>query len=238
MVIVVKPALPAQNSIGPEADRISLDSSGYDPATVYVLELATIIALRDRDTIGVLGKEVFEALHNMIRNSASTHPVVVSRAVFYLLSLISNSDVSAYRPCEEYEPNKSQEQPFIRAPIVLHTISSFSQGTLTKSGLPILRGLTNCVKASSPLRKEITNSPDFWSILRNLHLVKEVSGPVFKLLEDVTIGDPSAVSADNYECTIALLNDYATAGSVGAVHEQRLDKAGRRSKSAKPTKAQ
>jgi len=71
-----------------------------------------------------------------------------------------------------------------------------------------------------------------------LHLVKEVSGPVFKLLEDVTIGAFSAVSADNYECAIALLNDYATAGSVGAVQEQRLDKAGRRSKSVKPTKGQ
>lgn len=61
---------------------------------------------------------------------------------------------------------------------------------------------------------------------------------MFSLLEDVTIGSPSAVSADNYECAIALLNDYATAGSVGAVQEQRLDKAGRRNKSAKPTKAQ
>ena len=94
------------------------------------------------------------------------------------------------------------------------------------------------MKASCPLRKEITRSPDFWSILQNLHQVREVSGPVFKLLEDVTIGSPSAVSADNYECAVALLNDYATAGSVGAVQEQRLDKTGRRSKSTKPTKAQ
>lgn len=238
MVIVVKPTLPAQNSIRPEADRINLDSSGYDPATVYVLELATIISLRDRDTIEVLGEDVFEALHNKIRNATSAHPVVVSRAVFYLLSLLCISHVSEYPSWDGVEPNKLQEQPFVRAPIVLHTISSLSQGILTKSGLPILEGLAKCVKASSPLRKEITNSPDFWSILRNLHLVKEVSGPVFKLLEDVTIGAFSAVSADNYECAIALLNDYATAGSVGAVQEQRLDKAGRRSKSVKPTKGQ
>ena len=134
--------------------------------------------------------------------------------------------------------NKPQEQPFIRAPIILHTISSFNQGTLITSALPVLRGLGKCVKASTSLRKEITNSPDFWSILQSLHPVKDVSAPVFKLLEDVTIGSPSAISADNYECAIALLNDYATAGSVGAVHEQRLDKAGRRSKSTKPTKTQ
>jgi len=61
---------------------------------------------------------------------------------------------------------------------------------------------------------------------------------VFELLEDVTVGRPSAISADNYESAVALLNDYATAGSVGAVQEQKLDKAARRPKSGKPTKPQ
>ena len=94
VVIVVKPAMPARTSIRPEGDRINSDIPSYDPATVYVLELATIIALRDRDTIGAFGKDVFEALHNVIRNAASIHPVVVSRAVFYLLSLLCISHVS------------------------------------------------------------------------------------------------------------------------------------------------
>ncbi len=61
---------------------------------------------------------------------------------------------------------------------------------------------------------------------------------MFELLEDVTVGRPSAISADNYESAVALLNDYATAGSVGAVQEQKLDKAARRPKSGKPTKPQ
>ena len=93
MVIVVKPALPAQNSI-PERDRVNPDNPEYDPATIYVLELATIIALMDKDTIRVLGKDVSEALQNTIRNAPSTHPVVVSRAVSYLLSLLCIGHVS------------------------------------------------------------------------------------------------------------------------------------------------
>lgn len=104
-MIVVKPALPTQNPNRPEGDRINPDNPSYDPATVYVLELATIIALRDQDTIGVLGKDVFEALHNIIRNAASTHPVVVSRAVFYLLSLICINHVSEQRPWDKREPD-------------------------------------------------------------------------------------------------------------------------------------
>ena len=239
MVIVVKPAIPAHSPQRPDGERINPGSPGYDPELVYILELATIIALRDQNTIRIMGKDVFEALHNLIRTAASTHPVVVSRAVFYLLRLLCVSHVSDR--CLLWVAVASdtlQEQPFIRAPVILHTISSFTQATLTKSALPILQGFDQCIRASNLLMKEIVNSPDFWSVLQNLHKVQEVSATVFQLLEHVTIGSPSAVTADNYEYAIALLNDCATAGSVGAVQEQRIDKSARRTKPTKTTKPQ
>lgn len=96
VVIVVKPALPAHSTTKPNGHRVSSNSPGYDPSMVYVLELATIIALRDQETIRTLGKDVVEALHNAIRNAASSHPLIVSRAVFYLLHILAVSHVSIF----------------------------------------------------------------------------------------------------------------------------------------------
>src|SRR4051794_16242731 len=39
----------------------------YDPAVVYVLELASCIALRNQDTIAALGKQVVDTLQSVIR---------------------------------------------------------------------------------------------------------------------------------------------------------------------------
>lgn len=71
-------------------------SSGpvYDPSMVYILELCTVLAIRDNDTIKAFGADVAEALQNVIRNSSSWHPLMVSRTIFYLLHLLHASYVS------------------------------------------------------------------------------------------------------------------------------------------------
>jgi brefeldin A-resistance guanine nucleotide exchange factor 1 len=121
----------------------------------------------------------------------------------------------------------------MRAPVVLHAISSFDQERLDNSALPILKGLSRCVSSPGPLRNEVTSSPDFWSILQRLHKHKEGAEMVFNLLQSVSNSTPSAVTADNYESAVSLANDFATAGSIGAVLEQRRDVAARRSKGDK-----
>lgn len=82
-----------------------LTSSGplYDPAMVYLLELCTVLALRDNETIMALGAEVAEALQNVMRNATSYHSVMISRTVFYLLHLLHASYVSA--PCPITAPD-------------------------------------------------------------------------------------------------------------------------------------
>jgi golgi-specific brefeldin A-resistance guanine nucleotide exchange factor 1 len=82
----------------------------------------------------------------------------------------------------------------------------------------------------------MTNSPDFWSILRSIMAVQEATAAVFEIVENVTVGVPSAITADNYESAVLLLNDFASAASVGSLHEQKGDKATRRKsgKNAKP----
>lgn len=127
----------------------------------------------------------------------------------------------------------SKDHSFIRAPVILHTISSFNQPTLQKTALPILKGLALCTKNATPLRNEITNTPDFWLTIHSLHANPEAAAGVFSLLENVVITKPSAVTADNYEAAVSLLNDFATAGSIGAVDEQRYEKNIRKLKAVK-----
>jgi len=63
-----------------------------------------------------------------------------------------------------------------------------------------------------------------------------MSEDVFALFESVAVGDAAALTTDNYEFVIAMLGDYATAGSIGAQEEQRRDIALRRGKGAPPKK--
>ena len=101
--------------------------------------------------------------------------------------------------------------------------------------MPILKGLTLCIRDPTPLRNEITSTPDFWSIIRSLHEIPEAAGRTFDLVAKVVSGPPPAVTADNYKDTVSLLNRFAAAGSVGAMIEQKRDNyARRKEKPAKP----
>lgn len=73
--------------------KTTSDGPIYDAAFVYILELSSMLALRDEETIEKLGAEVSEALQNVVRNSTSYHPIVVGRVVFYLMSLLHASYV-------------------------------------------------------------------------------------------------------------------------------------------------
>jgi golgi-specific brefeldin A-resistance guanine nucleotide exchange factor 1 len=134
--------------------------------------------------------------------------------------------------------NLNQEHSFLRVPVVLHTISSFNKGLLDKSSSLVLQGLNQCIKEPGPLRNEIMTSPDFWVILKNLTANAEAAPTVFEILEGVAVGSPPTIMADNYESAVALLNEFATAGSVGATIEQKQDKRMRRGQSSSGGKQQ
>jgi brefeldin A-resistance guanine nucleotide exchange factor 1 len=61
---------------------------------VFVLELATVLALRDEETVKDLAKDVIDALASVIRDATKHHYVVVARSAYYLLSLLKASNVS------------------------------------------------------------------------------------------------------------------------------------------------
>ena len=98
-VIVVKPDLPPPSPARPNGQRSRINTPVYDPAVVFVLELATLLCLRDEETVHELGTDVADALRRVVRNSANVHYIIVSRVVYYLLRLLQASQVSIIHFC-------------------------------------------------------------------------------------------------------------------------------------------
>jgi len=238
-VISVKPEIPAPTPIRPNGQKVKPRGNSYDPSVVFVLELATHLVVRDEDTMAELGQTLAEALQGLVRDADHAHPITLSRTVYYLLSFLHASNVRLVQPLRSIHHVliiRPQDHDFVRAPIVLHSISKLDQELIAHSANAIVKGLSLCLGGSQGLRHEIVNSPDFWSVLRALQAVPDVANDVFALVEDVVIGSASAVTTDNYEPIISMLGDYATTGSIGAQDEQRREVALRRGKGAPPKK--
>lgn len=91
-VIVVKPERPP-NSSRLANGKADPNRPTYDPGMIYILELATIITLRDRETLKTLGESLGIALQTFIRDARNLHPLALSRVVHYLLALLRLSHV-------------------------------------------------------------------------------------------------------------------------------------------------
>jgi len=222
IVITVKSDANPQS---PQSDlKNTFTGLAYDPSMVYILELCTVLALRDGETINALGGQVAEALQNVMRNASNYHHIMVARSMYYVLHLLHASYVSL-TPRILNLANKNKEQSFLRVPVVLHTISSFKKDLFEKSAPLVLQGLTRCIRGAEPLRNEIMSSPDFWVILRNLAANPKSAPTVFDILEGIVAADsPPTIMADNYESAVNLLNDFASAGSVGSIVRQKSER--------------
>lgn len=102
VVIVVKPDRPPNGPPKTNGNRTN-DGLVYDPAIVFVLELASVLAMRDVESIAAVGQNVADALHTVVRSATNIHPLVSSRAVYYLLHMMNASQVlpsqSVVTPC-------------------------------------------------------------------------------------------------------------------------------------------
>lgn len=224
----------------PAAATKPRNTISYDPSLIYILELSTILALRDDDTVKLLGRRVVGALQAILRDISSHHPITVARTTFYLFRLLQASYVSSskYDRSEEGEAQPDiQEYDFIRAPVLLHTVSSFSPEILKKTSKLVLKGLKACIDEPGPLRNEIMTSPDFWAILRNLSTESASAPIVFEILETGVSPSSTAIMADNYEAAITLLSHFASAASATVPKEPRTDPRRQPRRPARPAPA-
>ncbi|KAH0834479.1 hypothetical protein FOPE_03531 [Fonsecaea pedrosoi] len=225
-VVTVKPERPMPVTVRVNGHRIPKAGPEYDPGSVFLLELATLLTLRDDKTIAAAGEQLTGALQNAVRDASNLHPLAASRVVLYLLELL----------------RYSYTYDFMRAPVVLHAISSFDDTVLDRTASTIIQGFANAIGTSSALRNEITKSPDFWSTLQRLHQHKTEAERVFDILARLSTPSPTksqdqqALTADNFESAISLANDIASAGSIGSIQEKRRDFAAKHGRQAKPAK--
>ncbi|KAI5846901.1 hypothetical protein BZA05DRAFT_376959 [Tricharina praecox] len=210
-VVIVKPEHPSSPLLN---GNPMWKGPKYDPALVYVLEFTTCLVLRDAETTLAHGKALAETLTAIVRNAARLHPLVVSRSIYYMFSLLEHS----------------HEHSFLRAPLALHSVAALDRTLLDKSALPVAKSLSKCIKRTSALRSEIINSPDLWVVLHGLLHNRDAVVDVFEIL-DVIISEPvTNVTADNYVAVVSLLNDFASEANIGAAYEQRQDKSARKGK--------
>ena len=90
-VIVVKPERPSPASRA--NGKADASQSKYDPGMMYLLELATIITLRDDETLEALGERLLTSLQAFIRDARNLHSLALSRIIYYLLNLLRLSHV-------------------------------------------------------------------------------------------------------------------------------------------------
>lgn len=95
-VIVVKTERPP--SAGPRSSSVKSDltSPGYNPGMLYTLELATVLATRDEQTVEAVGENLAGSLEGIVRDARNVHPLIVSRVLYYLLNFLRLSYVSGF----------------------------------------------------------------------------------------------------------------------------------------------
>jgi brefeldin A-resistance guanine nucleotide exchange factor 1 len=93
-VIVVKTERPSSAGPRPSSVKSDLTSPGYNPGMLYTLELATVLAIRDAETIESVGENLAGSLQGIVRDARNVHPLIVSRVLYYLLNLLRLSYVS------------------------------------------------------------------------------------------------------------------------------------------------
>jgi len=127
----------------------------YDPAIAYILEFCTILVLRDGELMQNMGRVVSSAILGLLRDPAKWHPITLSRATYYALSILKQSYVrSTHSPFQHRRAYVQHRililskcilcsillQTYLNALLVKHLISSravllFAQISLAHYGM-------------------------------------------------------------------------------------------------------
>jgi golgi-specific brefeldin A-resistance guanine nucleotide exchange factor 1 len=89
----VKPERPVQGTPRPSTAKSDLSIAGYNPGMVYTLELATILTLKDKESVERLGDNLAGCLQGILRDARNLHPLIISRVVHYIMNLLRLSYV-------------------------------------------------------------------------------------------------------------------------------------------------
>jgi len=66
---------------------LGTQEKAYDPSMLFLLELATSLAIRDEESMKDFSAEVAEYCTEILRQRKHLHPILVERTLIYLMAL-------------------------------------------------------------------------------------------------------------------------------------------------------
>lgn len=188
----------------------------YDPSTLLRIEIATALALKDQEHTKLFGPRVLDRLKSIIQQASQNHTLMTERALAYLLRLYQATlEVDSVSPST-----------------MIQDLAALDDAILQRTAVPIAYGLLGCLRVDSAI-PQIASSTETFDLVSKINMHPDAASLIFEIVSLLS----SAVSSDNYESMIKILDGFASAGQVGAEDERQALLAKKQAQ-ARPTKSQ
>jgi len=176
---------------------------------LFLLELATSLAIRDQESMKNLSSELVAYCIEVLRQRKVLHPILVERTLIYLLALKKRGHETGV------ETNISLAE-------IIRVVLSSQQSLFQTMAVPLAHSLLALGQVDPKL---VLEEPRIlFQVLKKAILLPEAQASEFSLCELlVDTNDGAYLTPKLYSMLINLLGDFATLGSVGAEWEQRND---------------
>jgi golgi-specific brefeldin A-resistance guanine nucleotide exchange factor 1 len=81
------PRMKVRDNSAPMNNQEPVEEILYDPSLVFLLEMATSLAIRDEESMRNLSPELAVYCTEILRQRKHLHPILVERTLIYLLAL-------------------------------------------------------------------------------------------------------------------------------------------------------
>ncbi|KAK9237355.1 hypothetical protein V1525DRAFT_163464 [Lipomyces kononenkoae] len=224
-------------SVAASVDKHNVPS--FAPLSIYVLEMATCLVLKDAEILAVLRPKLMTTFIAILANADNVYPVVIGRAICYMLAVLR-------RVINEYTTAPSDEKlSDIKRLVgqIFLSVAAVDNDILKESGPISASGIVHCFRSCPDNIKTILlDAPEqaFWKTLESLLDNPEAAALIFEVVEEITgVLDSDGEfrfnnerdstrlrlihNGANFQAVIDLLGAFASAGSVGSEWEQRHD---------------
>ena len=212
------------------------EKGGYDPSMLFVLEIATSLAIRDQQTMQDHGSKVAGYCTEILRQRRHLHPILVERSLIHLMAIKKRGDEIVCEPVAKGANFQAVDTGINLGDVIraVYSTQSSQPSLFPLLAVPLVRSLLAIAEVNPQL---VLEEPKVvYQILKKAILIPEAQGPEFDLCKLVTEKDGARfVTPRMFPLLINLLTDFATLGSVGAEWEQRNDVLSKRLKPSTQT---
>ncbi|CAG8585934.1 8500_t:CDS:10, partial [Paraglomus occultum] len=195
-------SLNSRNSVSQELSNQNLQgnapSKPYDPAAVFFLELMINVTLQNRDRVQSLWPILFEHIADILKDSTNHSILLVERTVVALLRLSIRLTHK-----EEMVSDVLRSFELLRAlpTDIIHSV-----------GEQMMAGVYNLIKADSSYIRGQASWETLFGLLRANSTHPQASKYSFDTL--VLINESENVNSDNFNESVELLTEFASAAGI------------------------